>query len=138
MNPRLARVAGQQRGVALISAIFLLVVLAGLTLYMLSLSGTQHFTAMWAVQGARAHYAAQSGLQWGAWQAIHGAGGCNGSVNVDAGGPLAFPVAVTCTSSTHQELGVTRTVWVINAIATLGTLGSPGYVRRQQRMVVTQ
>lgn len=131
------RFAGRQRGVALISAIFLLVVLAGLTLYMLSLSGTQHFTAMWAVQGARAHYAAQSGLQWGAWQALNG-GGCNGSVNVNAGGPQVFPVEVTCNSSTHQELGVARTVWQIEAVATLGTLGSPNYVRRHQRALVTQ
>lgn len=126
-----------ERGLALMAAIFLLVVLAGLTLFMLSLSGTQHFTSMWAAQGARAHYAAQTGLEWGAWQALNG-GGCNNpSLPVDAGGPTAFTVAVSCSSSNFTELGVTRTVWEIDVTAsTGGSIGSPGYVQRRQRATV--
>ena len=46
-----------ERGMALIGAVFLVVVLAALAFYMLTLSSTQHYTGLWAVQGARAHYA---------------------------------------------------------------------------------
>ena len=128
--------AGTQQGVALIAAIFVLVVLAALALFMLNLSGTQHFTSMWAVQGARAHYAAQSGLEWAAWQAITN-GSCNPTVTVDAGGPTPFNVAVTCNSSTFIELGTTRTVWAITATATSGgAIGDPGFVQRTQRATV--
>jgi MSHA biogenesis protein MshP len=125
-----------QHGVALLAAIFLLVVLSALALYMASLSGTQHFTSMWAVQGARAHYAAQSGLQWGASQAANG-GGCTNNLTINAGAP--FNVAVNCTSAAVVELDETRTVWTITATATSGgTIGSPGFVQRSQRMTVLQ
>jgi MSHA biogenesis protein MshP len=134
-----ARSHRQQHGVALIAAIFVLVVLAALALFMLNLSGTQHFTSMWAVQGARAHYAAQSGLEWGAWQALNG-GGCNNpALQVDAGASQPFNVDVACTSSTFVELGATRTVWSITATATYGgAIGSIGFVQRQQRATVIQ
>lgn len=125
------------RGFALVSAIFLLVVLAALALFMLSLSGTQHFTSAWAVQGARAHYAALSGIEWGAWQAVNNGGtSCNGSPAVDPGGPAGFMVTVTCMSSPHQEGGGARTVWVIDATAESGSFGGPGFVHRRQRIVV--
>ena len=80
-----------QRGFALVTAIFLLVVLGALALFMLSLSGTQHFTSTWAVLSARAHYAALSGIEWGAWQAVNG-GACNGNPTVAPGGPAVFTV----------------------------------------------
>jgi len=125
----------RQRGFALVTAIFLLVVLGALALFMLSLSGTQHFTSTWGILGARAHYAALSGIEWGAWQAVNG-GACNGNPTVAPGGPAVFTVTVTCTSSPHEELGVTSTVWVIDATAQSGSLGSPGFVQRQQRIAV--
>lgn len=126
-----------ERGVALLSAIFLLVVLGSLALYLLSLSSTQHFTSMWAAQGARAHYAAQSGLEWGAAQAINGGGACNDTLAVDAGGSAPFTVVVSCSSSAFLESGVTRTVWLIDARARSGgAIGSPGFVQRRHRATV--
>jgi MSHA biogenesis protein MshP len=125
-----------QHGVALLAAIFLLVVLSALALYMASLSGTQHFTSMWALQGARAHYAAQSGLQWGASQARNSACPATATLTIDA-----FSVQVSCTSAGNfQELSVTRTVWTIDAHAqsTGLAVGSPGYVQRRQRATVIQ
>ena len=128
---------GKQHGVALIAAIFVLVVLAALALFMLNLSGTQHFTSMWAVQGARAHYAAQSGIEWGVAQAV--AGSCAGSTSlqVDAGASPPFDVTVTCAGSTFTENGVLRTVSSLTATATYGgSIGSFGFVQRQQRATV--
>lgn len=123
-------------GFALISAIFLLVVLGLLGFYLLSLSGTQQFTSLWAVQGARAHYAAQSGLQWGAFRALNG-GGCTGTLSVDAGAPAPFAVAVSCSSAPFNELGVESRVWTITATARQGVLGNPGFVQRTMMMTVS-
>lgn len=126
------------RGFALITAIFLVVVLASLAFYLTSLTGTQHFTSMWSIQGSRALYAARSGAQWGAFQAVNG-GGCNGTLSINAGAGANFDVAVACTSDgPHDELGVETTVWTITSTAESGTYGGPGYVRRTvQTMVVS-
>ena len=125
------------QGFALLAAIFLLVVLGMLAYYLMSLSGTQQFTRLWAVQGARAHYAAQSGLQWGAYQAING-GGCNGTQSVNAGAATSLTVLVSCNSSQHKELGVTTTVWEIRATARIGSLGEPGFVQRTMLTTVSE
>ncbi len=126
------------KGFALITAIFLLVVLSLLAFYLLSLSGTQQFTGLWAVQGSRALYAARSGIQWGAWQALRVPGSpCNGTIAVDAGASTPFEVAVSCTSTTHDELGVSTQVWDITATATSGDFGDPGYVRRTVQTTVS-
>lgn len=129
-------------GFALISAIFLMVVLGLLAFFLMSLSGTQQFTGLWAIQGARAQYAAQSGLQWGAWQALHGIGSdpCTGTLNVNAGAgaPAPFKVAVNCSSSNHVELGVTMRVWEITANARSGNFGEPGYVQRTLVLTVSE
>lgn len=123
-------------GFALISAIFLMVVLGLLAFYLMSLSGTQQFTGLWAIQGSRANYAAQSGLQWGAYQAISGGGACNGTLNVNAGAPSPFTVTVSCSQSPHEELGVTINVWEIRATASSGSFGEPGFVQRMQVLTV--
>ena len=47
-----------------------------------------------------------------------------------------FTVAVTCTFSTHDEDGVTSTVWVIDATAQSGSYGGLGFVQRRQRIAV--
>lgn len=115
-----------------------MVVLGLLAFFLMSLSGTQQFTGLWAIQGSRAQYAAQSGLQWGAWQALHGGGACNGNLNVNAGAPAPFAVAVSCTSSNHVELGVTTRVWEITANARSGNFGEPGFVQRTRVLTVSE
>lgn len=124
----------QRHGFALIAAIFLLVVLGALAFYLVSLSTTQRFTSLLAVQGARAHFAAQAGLNWGAHRALTSKA-C-GNLMVDAGNGPSFAVVVTCTSSTSTELDETVTLWRITATATLGTPARPDYVYRQMTMTV--
>jgi MSHA biogenesis protein MshP len=127
-----------QRGVALLAAIFLLVVLGGLTAYMVSLSASQHSTSMWAVQGARAHYAAQSGLQWGAAQLAAGQPCAPEGIPIDGGAGVMFTVTIRCTDQgPFTELATTRTVWLIDVVASRGgAVGNPGYVQRKQLATV--
>lgn len=55
----------RQRGFAAIAAIFLIVVLAALGGFMLTFSNSQQLTAAQDLQGTRAYWAAQAGLEWG-------------------------------------------------------------------------
>ena len=61
MTPRMIR---KSSGVALVTAIFLLVVLAGLGVAVVSLTTSQQSSATQDEQGARAYQAAKAGLEW--------------------------------------------------------------------------
>lgn len=62
------RVLRRSAGVGLLTAIFLLVVLAGLAVAMVAISGAQHAASALDVQGARAYQAARAGIEWGLFQ----------------------------------------------------------------------
>lgn len=126
------------RGFALIAAIFLLVVLGALAFYLVSLSTTQAFTSLLAVQSARAHYAARAGLDWGAYRALNG-GACNGNIAVDAGSGATFIVTVACTADTaYGEASDTVQLWRITATAVRGTATNPDFVSRRMQMTVRE
>lgn len=93
-----------QRGVSIVTAIFLIVVLASLAGYAASLFRVQQQSSGLDVQGSRAYAAAQSGIDWGAYQALR-SGSCVLSSNLAMpAGPLsAFSVTVECASTTHCE-----------------------------------
>lgn len=84
------------RGFLIPSAIFLLVVLAGLAAFLVTISSGQHTGAAQDVVGARAYQAARSGLEWGFYHTLavkpETANVCSGkpglSTNLDT---TAFP-----------------------------------------------
>ncbi len=51
----------------MIGAIFIMVVLSMIGVYMLSLNAMQHTTTSLSLQSSRALYAAESGVEWVAW-----------------------------------------------------------------------
>lgn len=89
-------------GVGLVTAIFLLVVLGGLALAMVSISGAQQAASALDVQGARAYQAARAGIEWGLFQNLRNpARPCvaSSSFALPATSTLnGFVVTVTCTS----------------------------------------
>ena len=56
-----------QQGFSLVSAIFLLVVIAMLGTFAVTLSTTQHQSAAMDVMGSRAYQAARAGIEWAAY-----------------------------------------------------------------------
>ena len=54
-----------QDGFSIVTALFILLVLAFLGGIMATMSGVQSRTSLWAFQGAQAYHAARSGLEWG-------------------------------------------------------------------------
>lgn len=117
-----------QRGFAIISAIFLLVILSALGAFMLTLSNTQHLTSAQDIQGSRAYWVAKSGVQWAA-ASIHTAAACPASptsLTLDG-----FSVTVTCAANTYTEGTDSKIVyWVQSTAAAGGSVGSVGYAER--------
>lgn len=142
-------ISPMQRGFSLVTAIFLLVVLAGLLGFMMNLSGVQHSTVAMAVRGARAMQAARSALDYAIYQVLplSGGGGCAsvaGNVAFAGAGPALEPynVQLSCNESTHIEGVDTFTVYELTAVATsgnysVGAAANPDYVSRRIRATVS-
>jgi len=128
-----------QRGFSLVSAIFLLVVLAGLGAMMVTFSTAQHQGMAMDVLGSRAYQAANAGVEWAAYN-IETNPGVPGAVNLvpgtgtALGGNLApFAVAVSYTAASATE--GTDVVWAYDITSTASGLngavpGSADYVER--------
>lgn len=122
----------RESGFSIVTAIFLLVVLAMLGAFMLMLSGTQQVTTAMDVQGSQAFRAARTGLEWGI-----------AKVKADAACSASFPkdmtvegyrVSVTCTrnADAYNEGGVERFIYWLESTATRGgAVGGIGYVERR-------
>jgi MSHA biogenesis protein MshP len=118
-------------GFAAMAALFLLVVLAALGAFMLSFSNTQQLNAAQDIQGSRAYWAARAGLDW-ALAAIAANRVCPAPASVPASVDTGavFKLSLVCTPRSYLEGSATVTIFVIDSVATTGTLGSLGYVER--------
>lgn len=136
----------RQRGAALMSAIFLLVVIGALIAYLLKMSGLQHSSIALDVQGARAYEASRAGIDWGVYRAIRDSS-CVASSSFGLGGGLSdFTVTVECADTPYTEINATvKHVYSIRATACNqpvagacpGAVGS-FYVERQLQALVDQ
>lgn len=120
-----------QHGFAAISAVFLLVILAGLGAFMLTSSNTQQLTSAQDLQGSRAYWAARAGLEWGivisGTAAAAAAADCSAApttLNVEG-----FTVVVRCPRAAYVD-GDNLNIFQISVVASSGTPGSAGYVER--------
>ncbi|ROR34195.1 hypothetical protein [Inmirania thermothiophila] len=138
------------RGFATVTAVFLLVVLAAIATYLLTVAGAQRETARYAVQGARAYQAALAGIEWALHQiaptgAAAPSAACGTAPATDvattftvaAGGGADFTVTVVCRYTEHRERADDYAVYEITSTAETGAWGSLAYVRRRIRTVVT-
>lgn len=122
-------------GFALVPAIFLIVVLSALAAFAVRLNVQQQQTVDLAVLGARALSAANAGVEWGAYRALNGT--CaSGSLALNESALSGFAVDVTCTSTASSEGAATVSAYTVESVATAGTYGQPGYVRRRVRITL--
>lgn len=130
-----------EQGFSLVSAIFLLVVVAALGAFALTISTSQQQSQTLDLMGSRAYQAARAGIEWAAFNVAASPAsspapwaGCAPGAAVVVGGNLAAfsPVAVNCTAASHVE--DTATIWVYDVSAVAATAGAaPGglnYVER--------
>lgn len=141
MYPKLPYTAwynhGHPRGFAMVSAIFLLVVLTALGAFMVTFSTAQHATSAQDVMGTRAAQAARAGIEWGSYQVLTpvsapAAAACTINPLALAGNLAGFTVVVTCIASgPFVENGNSITIYNITSTASSGIAGSSTYVERQ-------
>ena len=144
----------------MVSAIFILVVLAALGAFIVNVSTTQQITTAQDTQGARAYQAARTGIEWGLYQVLDPA---NATVVAPSAAtwpnlpecPAAtilpvegFNVQVACTrypttaapNDIYRENGSMRAIRVyeLTATASTGTPGTAGYIERQLQARVSK
>ncbi len=139
-----------QQGFSLVTAIFLLVVIAALGVFAVTLSTTQQQSAAMDVMGTRAYHAARAGIEWGAYQVLPNsavAGGfaasCSGGATSQVLAPLpntlaGFSVNVQCAGTAHSEASATVTIYQLTSTATQGTVATPDYVERRMQVTIAQ
>jgi MSHA biogenesis protein MshP len=126
-----------QRGFSLVSAVFLLVVLAALGVYAVRINTMQQQTVTAGLRAAQAFQAARTGVSWGAYRAL-AAGTCvSGTLNLTEGATAGFTVVVQCTQTTHTEGTSTVRVYVFDVRAAAGAYGGPDYVSRRLQTKIT-
>lgn len=82
-----------QRGFSLPTAIFLIVILAALGVFIVFVSGIQQSSQALDVQGVRAYQAARAGIEWGAYQVLDP----NNTLNAaDCSGTTTKPTMPVC------------------------------------------
>ena len=118
----------QQRGLSLITAIFIVVMLALIALFAVRSAGSQQAQNNQTLIGLRAEYAARAGLQWGAAQALPPVSSCVGGSSLVIEG---IAVTVSCDSADVTEAGVPYQVFAIDVRARSGVLGQPEYAQRR-------
>ena len=137
-----SRAAVKERGFSLVSAIFLLVVLAALGIFMLSIYTTQRTVATQDVRGVLAYQAAKTGIEWATYQILTPenaavvntvfAGCTNGMTPPAPQGALSgFVISVDCQLSTATEAGNTIRVYQLSSTASSGSAPSSDFVERR-------
>jgi MSHA biogenesis protein MshP len=140
-----------QRGFSIVTAVFLVVILALLGVFIVSVTGLQQSSQALDVQGVRAYQAARAGIEWGAYQVLDP----NNSLGVNlpscpaptttltglADSLSVFAVTVTCASFDATEGNRNVRVFQITATgcnspgvgppASCPAAPSSGYVERQ-------
>jgi len=137
-----------QRGVSLITAIFLLVVLGTLGTMMVTFFAAQQQSSALDVMGSRAYQAAHAGVEWAAFNVAQMAPpgtlwpGCAAfpipapGATLFAAGALAgdlapFTVTLTCVATAAVEGGMPIVVYDITSTAVFGgAAGNTDYIMR--------
>jgi MSHA biogenesis protein MshP len=135
----------RRRGFALPSAIFLMVILAALGVFIVRINVMQTGSVTLDALGTHAYHAARAGIDWGAYQSLRN-NSCVATTTLTfpAGSLAAFSATVTCVRTNDDELGVARRIDRITATACNQspcpqvTPTNANYVERQISITVDQ
>ena len=135
---------GFETGFSLISAIFLLVVIAALGTFAVTLSTTQNQSQSMDIMAARGYQAALAGVEWATFNVSQQAAnspaawtGCVTGATVAVGGNLTpFTVTVNCTAVSAVE--GTTTLWVYSVSSVAKTADSPGGINYVEQVATAK
>ncbi len=137
-----------QRGFSIVSALFILVVLAALAAGLVNVSTMQHASGALDLQGVRAYHAARAGIEWGVYRILDPQGAPSATLpdcwatpeTLTLAQDLApFAVRVTCAGpDSTTELDRTIGVYRISATADFGTPHQAYRVSRTVEVTVSR
>lgn len=119
-----------ESGVSLVAALFMVVVLGGLGVFLAVISSTQHTTTVHAYNAAKAYQAARSGIEWGIYRAVNNQN-CNGSLSLNE-----FTITITCQSRNVTEGEQAYQTVEIKSVAQTGSIGQANRAVRQIETVI--
>ncbi|MCX7627451.1 MAG: hypothetical protein N2Z69_03455 [Methylophilaceae bacterium] len=124
----------RQQGFSLVMAVFLIVVLGGIAVFLGRVVTMQSQESALDEEGMLTYQAARAGVEWGAYQALQAASCAPSTTLTFAGGTVLakYKVTVTCTASTTHE--GTTPVNLYQIVATANNGNAPTghyYVERQ-------
>lgn len=132
------RMKHRQQGMALVAALFLMVLLAGLALTATRIGNSQQQAVSLQILALRAQAAAESGLEVATQRALVSGACLNRTLSLTQAALSGFSVSIGCTTHTHLLNGTSYPVYELTASAQQGVYGRPDYVfRRATRSVTT-
>lgn len=124
------RTARHRRGgFALVPALFLIVVVGLLAAVAVRVTTAQQETVVLGLQQARALAAARAGIDWAAYNALHGS--CaGGTLNLPGASLAGYTVVVSCAATAYSDGNGSFQAYSIVATATFGSYGTRDFARR--------
>ncbi len=122
----------KQKGVSIVTAIFLVVVLALMGTGMVSLLTTSQQSISQEITSARTYMAGRSCLQWGMYQIIYTA--ATGANTHNFNNVNSALNNIQCTTSINQITADGLNFYNITAIAKFGSITDPEYSQRTLRL----
>lgn len=121
----------RQRGMSLVVALFIVVVLGLLAAFAVSIGTSQRETATLRLAADRATQAARAGTEWAGTRAlVNNACAASTVLNLNQGALNGFRVTVTCSATNHSEGAVNYRMFDVRSFAQYGRFGAAGYVSK--------
>jgi len=120
-----------QRGISLVIALFLIVVVSLLAAFAVTVGGSQRQSGTVSLMADRALAAARSGAEWAAYHATVNKACPSQTFALDEGALKGFRVIVTCSRLPHTEGATQYYVYDVTSEAQFGTYGSADYAARK-------
>lgn len=120
------------KGFSIVSAVFILVILALVGGFSLNLSTRMAASTSMSTDSIRAYYAAKSGLEWGIYQVVTTPASCPATttLNFTQQGLKNFSTQVSCTATSITESGTTFNLFQLTSVASRGVSTDYDYVTR--------
>lgn len=129
-NPR------RQRGLGLVAATFILVVLSSLALVAVRIGVQQQATAGMQLEQARAYHAARSALEWLSYRVLL-VGDCSpASFTLTEQRQAGFAVTASCNQTLHRIRNQDVNYYALEVTVQRGNFGSPDFSARTLQAVV--
>jgi MSHA biogenesis protein MshP len=123
---------GRQRGMSLVVAIFLIVIVALLAAFAVSAGTAANESANLRLLTDRALAAARAGTEWGAYRAlVQNQCAASTVINLNQAALRGYRITVNCTRTNHVEGATNYSVFDVTAFAQRGNFGAADYSSRR-------